>query len=469
MKFVAYPHSRIIGEMRSRGGGGGSNSLTHPVFAQIIQNDKEFSKRRRTSGGPSFCVITSVSVTVCILLLLLLWLGPSLYVAYRNVRAPDHSSEDFFTDAQPGASKGTRQRQVRFPSLLSTLPESAQHLIELSIIVPAYNEELRIRAGLDEMIAFLSSSASEEAGLTDSWEIIVADDGSKDATASVLLHEYVEKYGSDKVRLLKMHANGGKGAAVRKAMHRARGRMLLMCDADGATQFSDVVRLLSALKKSTDDGEVRPLGMAVGSRAHMDLERAEKDSPTGSTVAKVQRGPVRRFLMGGFHTYMSLLLGQCTGSIRDTQCGFKLFTREAAKKIFPAQHIERWAFDVELIYLACSLGIQVSEVPVTWHEVGGSKVSLVSASLQMARDVLVIRMSYLFGWWSSTDGGGKPRGTIIPEKVREKIGTAAKKIATTVLTAREKVREGIKTGLEKTGLKLGGHEGQESHLRGGKD
>jgi len=448
--------------MRSRGGGGGggSNSLTHPVFAQIPDEDFLKSRRNLSPGGSlsplSLCFVSSL---ILCFLLLTIWIGPSLYVAYRNVRASDHSSEDYFTDAQPGAPKGTRQRQVRFPSLLSTLPESAQHLIALSVIVPAYNEELRIRTGLDEMVAFLSSSAAEEAGLLDSWEIIVADDGSRDATASVVLREYVEKYGSDKIRLLKMHANGGKGAAVRKAMHRARGRMLLMCDADGATQFSDVVRLLSAVKKPSD-GDNRPLGVAIGSRAHLDNE----DS---NTVVKVKRGPVRRFLMGGFHAYMSFLLGQCAGSIQDTQCGFKLFTREAAKKIFPALHIDRWAFDVELIYLACSLGIQVSEVPVTWHEVGGSKVSLISASLQMARDVLVIRLSYLFGWWRPD--GGKPRGAIIPDQVKEKIGTAAKKIATSVLTAREKVREGIKSGLEKTGLKFGGHDGQESHLRGGKD
>ena len=444
--------------MRSRGN---NASLTHPIFSSQSDEESKFLKHRRNRSFQTSCSLFSLcflSLFILCLVFLTLWLGPSLYVAYRNVRSPDHSSEDFFTDSQPGASKGSRQRQMRFPSLLTTLPESAQHLIELSVIVPAYNEELRIRTGLDEMITFFTSKAGEDAGLVDSWEIIVADDGSRDATASVVLHEYVEKYGSEKIRLLKMHANGGKGAAVRKAMLRSRGRMLLMCDADGATQFSDITRLLSAINKTRDD-EIYPLGVAIGSRHVQD---------SSSTSIVVKRGPIRQFLMGGFHTYMSLLLGQCAGSIRDSQCGFKLFTREAAKKIFPAQHIERWAFDVELIYLACSLGIPVSEVPVTWHEVAGSKVSLLSASLQMARDVLVIRLSYLFGWWSATNGG-KPRGTIIPEKVREKIGTAARKIATTVLTAREQVRNGIKTGIEKVGLRIGHGDGQESHLRGGKD
>jgi dolichyl-phosphate beta-glucosyltransferase len=137
--------------------------------------------------------------------------------------------------------------------------------------------------------------------------------------------------------LLTLHRNNGKGGAVRKGMVRARGRYLLMADADGATKASDLERLLVALRGIERDG----LGIAVGSRAH--LEDADSD-------AKARRTPLRRFLMWGFHTLITLMLG--SSEIADTQCGFKLFTRRSAGLMFPVQHIDRWAFDVELLYLA---------------------------------------------------------------------------------------------------------------------
>jgi dolichyl-phosphate beta-glucosyltransferase len=97
-----------------------------------------------------------------------------------------------------------------------------------------------------------------------------------------------------------------------------------------------------------------------------------------------------------------MLLGGM-GGVRDTQCGFKMFTRPAVAKIFPVMHIERWAFDVELIYLAVRFGIPIFEVPVNWHEVGGSTLDPLSASLQMFRDVFIIRLCYLVGIWSDKD------------------------------------------------------------------
>lgn len=169
-----------------------------------------------------------------------------------------------------------------------------------------------------------------------------------------------------RIRLLTLFRNNGKGGAVRKGMVRApvgwqacgwariarfraatqvraRGAFLLMADADGATRASDLSALLDALKRVQRDG----LGIAVGSRAH--LEEAGD--------AKAKRTPLRKVLMWGFHTLITVMLG--SGDIRDTQCGFKLFTRAAAKLLFPVQHIDRWAFDVELLYLA-----NVHRIPV---------------------------------------------------------------------------------------------------------
>lgn len=324
------------------------------------------------------------------------------------------------------------RRKIRaFPSLLS------EPSLYLSVIVPAYNEEERMRAGLDEMVRFLRSepspagqppaavrpdAGSSSAPWTDNWEIIIVDDGSRDGTADIAMKEYVDTYGCERIRLLKLHHNSGKGAAVRKGMMRARGQYLLMADADGATRFVDLRLMMAQLQSiKSEDG----MGFAVGSRAHLSdpappsesapVDGSGADSapsqPAGSTV---RRSGIRRLLMWGFHTFLSMMLG---GSpIRDTQCGFKLFTRPAAQRLFSVLHIERWAFDAELVFLAARLKIPMAEVPVTWHEVGGSKVDLISASAGMARDLIVIRMAYALGWWkdapvtAAADGSGSPTG-----------------------------------------------------------
>ena len=102
--------------------------------------------------------------------------------------------------------------------------------------------------------------------------------------------------------------------------------------------------------------------------------------------------------MYGLHTILRIV---GVGHIRDTQCGFKLFTRPAAQKIFPAQHLATWIFDVELLLLAKQLSIPVAEVPIEWHEVAGSKLNIVKDSLQMLRDLMVLRGNQLVGRWKS--------------------------------------------------------------------
>jgi dolichyl-phosphate beta-glucosyltransferase len=173
--------------------------------------------------------------------------------------------------------------------------------------------------------------------------VVIVNDGSKDGTAAVAMG-YVRREGADRVRLLNLFRNSGKGAAVRKGALRARGQFVLMADADGATQFADVDALLDRVGRIvTPAGE----GVAIGSRAHL-----------GGGDGSVKRSPLRRLLMWGFHTYMSLAVGGA--GIADTQCGFKLFTRPSARRLFDALHIERWAFDVELVYLAARLGMPMT-------------------------------------------------------------------------------------------------------------
>jgi dolichyl-phosphate beta-glucosyltransferase len=103
--------------------------------------------------------------------------------------------------------------------------------------------------------------------------------------------------------------------------------------------------------------------------------------------------------MYGFHTILRVA---GIGHVRDTQCGFKLFSRSAARQIFPAQHLPTWIFDVELLLLAMQLYIPVAEVPVEWHEVPGSKLNVITDSLQMLRDLLIVRANHMLGRWKAS-------------------------------------------------------------------
>jgi dolichyl-phosphate beta-glucosyltransferase len=159
-------------------------------------------------------------------------------------------------------------------------------------------------------------------------------------------------------------------------MMSARGKLLLMADADGATLFRDVERLLSAV--------LLPRGIAVGSRAHVVNE------------AVARRSALRNMLMWGFHLVVRLV---GVAGVRDTQCGFKLFSREAARTIFPSLHVERWAFDVEMLWIAQGHELPVAEVPVNWQEIDGSKLDPFWASIEMMNDMIRIKLAYLLGFW----------------------------------------------------------------------
>lgn len=257
----------------------------------------------------------------------------------------------------------------------------------LTLVVPAYNEEKRMGVMLDEMMGVLASLEKTRRGFT--YEVIIVNDGSKDGTAAVG-QTYVKKYGDDKIRVCNLYKNCGKGGAVRKGMMRARGQYLLMVDADGATKAACLSQMLDSIVAVQKNG----LGIAVGSRAHL-----HEDDSTA------KRKWYRIVLMHGFHALVSMVVGG--GGIKDTQCGFKLFSRNAGLCIFPYQHIERWAFDVELLFLGNRQGVPMVEVPVEWEEVDGSKVDVLADTISMARDLIMIRLCYLFRVWTYTAGPGK--------------------------------------------------------------
>ncbi|XP_062910417.1 dolichyl-phosphate beta-glucosyltransferase isoform X2 [Mobula hypostoma] len=251
---------------------------------------------------------------------------------------------------------------------------------ELSVIVPSYNEEQRLPLMMDEALEYLEQRLKKDSSF--SYEVIVVDDGSKDKTTEVGL-KYSKKYGSDRVRVLTLTKNRGKGGAIKMGVLSSRGRFILMADADGATKFADIEKVeagLKALQPGPDN-----MAISCGSRAHLEKE----------TVAK--RSYFRTLLMYGFHFLVWFL---CVRGVRDTQCGFKLLTREAARRTFSTLHVDRWAFDVELLYIAQCLKIPIAEVAVQWTEIEGSKLIPFWSWLQMGKDLLFIRLRYLTGAWN---------------------------------------------------------------------
>lgn len=269
-----------------------------------------------------------------------------------------------------------------FPSL------DDEPTLHLSVIVPAYNEEDRLKPMLDETIEFFNERQKKHPDFK--YEIIVVSDGSTDKTMQVV-HEYTEKCGADVVRGLKLLKNRGKGGAVTLGTKCARGALVLFADADGATKFSDLQKLEDKLREMTsydyltDRSKVAACNaVMVGSRAHLEA------------LANVQRSFLRNILMKGFH-FIVWFTG--VRSIHDTQCGFKLFTRKTAVQLFNSIHVQRWAFDVELLFIAEVLKVPMAEIAVNWTEIEGSKIVPVFSWIQMGWDVFKIWLHYTLGLW----------------------------------------------------------------------
>ncbi len=296
-------------------------------------------------------------VTLVLAVLTKLYLSPEIL---PNTQKSKHESE-FYTSS-------SKQKRQKFPSI------SEKATLDLSIIIPAYNEEERLPVCLDEIFEYFGKNQ----GIN--YEIIVVNDGSKDSTSDVVL-KYTDKYSSDNIRLLEFEKNRGKGGAVRQGVLVARGETVLFCDADGATTFEDVDLLLKKLKSQEKSNNFGSL--VVGSRAHL-----ENDSIAERTF-------FRTILMKGFHIWVKVIGG--VSKVQDTQCGFKLFTRSAAKFLFENLHIERWAFDVELLYTSEQHKMEIGEVAVRWQEIDGSKLTPALAAIQMARDLLMFRLRFLTG------------------------------------------------------------------------
>ncbi len=216
--------------------------------------------------------------------------------------------------------------------------------LDLSIIVPAYNEALR----LPSYLASIRQYADQH--YAGSYELIVVDDGSRDGLPQILSSAAV-----DWPQLIAMRhpTNQGKGAAVRTGMLAARGRRLLFADADGATPIDQEALLRDAITAGAD--------MAIGSRLAPD-----------KTVTR-RRARMRGLIGRMFATFARRWLRL---SVRDTQCGFKMFRREVGRSLFEQSQETGYLFDLELLVLADRGGYQVAEVPVNWADIPGGHLSL---------------------------------------------------------------------------------------------
>ncbi len=238
-----------------------------------------------------------------------------------------------------------------------------------SLIFPAFNESRRLPATLDRVLRFVAEQH---------WraEIIVVDDGSFDDTAAI-----VQKYArqSSTVRLVQNPGNRGKGYSVRHGMLNAHGDLLLFSDADLSSPIEESVKLFKAL---ADGGDV-----AIGSRW------------LDSTVQTHRQSRARQLYGRIYNLLLRVILGL---KFKDTQCGFKAFTRTAAQQLFAAQRIERWGFDPELLFLARIYGLRVAEVPVEWGHAPASKISPITDGPRMLLEMINIRWNGVTGKYAKT-------------------------------------------------------------------
>jgi glycosyltransferase involved in cell wall biosynthesis len=232
-------------------------------------------------------------------------------------------------------------------------------------VVPAYNEQARLPATIRRIEEYLASSE---------WvfhEILIVDDGSTDSTSEVAS---AVAQANPSVRVLKNPGNRGKGYSVRHGMQKARGEWHLFTDADLSAPIEELDKLWAAIER---DGS----GVAIGSRS---LDRS---------LIGVHQPGMRESAGRVFNAVMRTVVGL---PIADTQCGFKLFQGAASHQIFARQKLERFGFDVEVLYIAKKLGYRISEVPVRWNHVEGSKVGMLNG-LHAFTELAQVRWNDLTG------------------------------------------------------------------------
>ncbi len=236
----------------------------------------------------------------------------------------------------------------------------------LSVVIPAYDEEIRLRTSLPVLRDYLRNQDYL-------WEVIVVDDGSSDRTSKIPMEIFSE---SETVRVLENPGNRGKGYSVKQGLLAANGELILVTDADFSTPIEEFEKLRACLKEGWD--------VAIGSRSL-------KDSDVQISQPWYREGMGRIF---NVFVQMMVLRG-----FIDTQCGFKCFNRDKAVPVFSKMSLDGFCFDVELLFIAKKLGLKIKEVPVLWKDVAQSRVNILSEPVRMFLDLLRIRRNNENGFY----------------------------------------------------------------------
>ncbi len=240
--------------------------------------------------------------------------------------------------------------------------------VDLSVIVPAYNEEHRIIPTLERLHAFLSAQPLR-------YEILVVDDGSKDRTCEVVETAMTT---IPNLALVRQLPNRGKGAAVRRGMLAARGQIRVMCDADCSMPPEQLPRLLAPIIACKAE-------IAIGSRYAEGAKTDVKQPKYRVLWSRLCNKVIQRSLVPG---------------VRDTQCGFKAFTAEAARNLFSSATIDGWAFDLEILALARRRGFAIEEIGVEWKDDNRSRVNPLKDMWKVIREALIIRRNIKSGLYN---------------------------------------------------------------------
>jgi glycosyltransferase involved in cell wall biosynthesis len=241
-----------------------------------------------------------------------------------------------------------------------TRPEAGE--IDISIVIPAYNEAARIGPSLERVLVFIQEERVRA-------EVLVVDDGSSDGTAEVV-RAFIPRFAAiGQLRLLENPRNRGKGFSVRRGVLEAGGVQILFTDSDLSSPIEEYRKLAAPIRRGD-------AAIAIGSRA---LEHSR---------VEVRQSWIRESSGRGFNVLVRTLTGL---PFRDTQCGFKLFTRAAARSVFSLQTLDGFGFDVETLYIAKKLGFRTVEIPVLWRNVEGSRVRLLSGARAFVDVVRVLR------------------------------------------------------------------------------
>lgn len=237
----------------------------------------------------------------------------------------------------------------------------------LSVVVPAYNEENRIEKSLLRIYGYLRSQSYIS-------EIIIVDDGSRDKTVEIVT-KFIANI--DNLRIIRNGRNRGKGFSVKNGLMHANGEFLLFSDADLSTPIEEVAKLLAYYREGYD--------IVIGSRG---LKESD---------IQIHQLWYREFMGRIFNLFVVLL---AVRGFKDTQCGFKGFSREAALEICKRQRMEGFSFDVEMLYIAKKLGYRIKEVPIQWFDSPQTKVNTLRDSRKMFMDLLRVRINDWKGLYS---------------------------------------------------------------------